>query len=75
MAVFAGGGASHLHGVTGSAHPVGNILAEIWYLARPDLFSVALLAIAFQIILVCPVRKGDPVLELEGLCAIISINS
>jgi hypothetical protein len=51
-----------------SAEPVGHILAESFNMAgRFTCFSVTLLAIAFQVGLVFSMRKGDPVLELEGL--------
>lgn len=71
MAVLAGCRAFHFHGVACFAHPVGDILAEIRNMAGADLFPVAVLAIAFQVILVSPVGEGDAILEFENLCTVI----
>jgi hypothetical protein len=62
MTVSTGGRPGLFHGVTRPAHPVGNILAKVWYAPRSDLFLVAVPAFAFQKFLVCPVREGDPIL-------------
>jgi len=43
-------------------------------MSRSNLFSVALLAIAFIVVLVRPVRKRDSVFELENIRAIICIR-
>jgi hypothetical protein len=53
--------------MAGSAQPVGNILAEAFNLARfsPSL-PVTLFAVALEIRLVCPVREGDIILELQN---------
>ena len=71
VAVLAGRRPLLFHGVACPAQPVGDILAEIGDVPRSDLFPVALFAIAFQIALVRPVRKGDAVFELEDCRAII----
>jgi hypothetical protein len=65
MTVLAGGRTSLFHGVTRPAHPMGDILAEIRDASCSDVFPVTVLAIAFQVFLVRPVREGDAVFELE----------
>jgi hypothetical protein len=65
MAILAGGRAGHFHGVAGLAHPVGDILAEVGYVPRSDLFPVTLPAVAFHVALVGSVWKGDSIFELE----------
>jgi hypothetical protein len=69
MAVPAGGRSGLLHGVTGSAHAMGNVLAKLRNLS--DGFPVALLAVAFQIFLVRPVWKCDAVFEIENFGSIV----
>jgi hypothetical protein len=64
MASLAGGRPGLSHGVACSAHPVGDILAELWNMPCPDLFPVTVFAIAFVVILVRPVIECDAVLEL-----------
>jgi hypothetical protein len=71
MTVLAGHRTGLFHGVTCSAHPVGSILAETRDMPSPDLFPVTLLAIAFIVALVCPMRKCDSVLQLENFRAIL----
>jgi hypothetical protein len=56
------------HGMACFAEPVGHILAKAFYATRHfTCFSVTLLAIALQVGLVFFMRKGDSVLESEGL--------
>lgn len=72
MTVLAGGWSGLFHGVTRPAHPVGSILAEAWNMTGSNLFPVTLLAIAFVVVLVCPVREGDAVFKLENVRTIFS---
>jgi hypothetical protein len=50
---------------------VGDILAKIRDMACPVIFPVALLAVAFHVALMRPVRECDAVFELEYRRAII----
>jgi hypothetical protein len=72
MTFLAGGRAGLFHGVAGPAHPVGAIFAETWDMPGSDLFPVALLAIAFVVVLVRPVRKGDTIFQLENVRTVFS---
>jgi hypothetical protein len=51
---------------------VGSILAETGDMACPDLFPVALLAVAFVVALVRPVGECDAVFQFENLRAVFS---
>jgi hypothetical protein len=65
MTILAGGWPGLFHGMTRSAHPVGHILAKVGYMPRTDLFSVTLLAIAFQVALMLTVWEFDAIFKLE----------
>ena len=71
VTLFTSHRASLFHGMTSSTHPVGSIFAEAWNVACPDFLPVTLLAIAFIVLLVCPMRKGDSVFEFENFRAIV----
>jgi len=50
---------------------MGDVLAKIRDMPRTDLFPVTLLAIAFHVALMRPVRECDAIFELEYRRAII----